>query len=91
MAEDPCAPYAPCENLDGRLLINRTADGPAIAVELGELPFRAGGQLGKSIAATILDANWRGIWTTTRNVHLFMGTHVEAVAGNCVLPHVPPA
>src|SRR4026209_490870 len=39
MAEDMCAPFALCEDLDGRLLINRTADGPAIGVELADLPF----------------------------------------------------
>jgi hypothetical protein len=39
MAEDICAPFALCEDLDGRLLINRTADGPAIGVELADLPF----------------------------------------------------
>jgi hypothetical protein len=39
MAEDLCAPYAQCEGLDGRLLINRTADGPAIAADLAELPL----------------------------------------------------
>jgi catechol 2,3-dioxygenase-like lactoylglutathione lyase family enzyme len=39
MPEDPCAPFKSCDDLDGELLINRTADGPAIGVELGELPF----------------------------------------------------
>jgi hypothetical protein len=39
MAEDPCARYPQCDGLDGQLLISRTADGPAIAVELGEMPF----------------------------------------------------
>lgn len=39
MAEDLCAPYASCDGLDGQLLINRTADGPAIGVEIAEMPF----------------------------------------------------
>ncbi len=39
MAEDLCAPYAQCDGLDGQLLINRTADGPAIGVEIAEMPF----------------------------------------------------
>ena len=26
----------------------------------------------------------------TKSVHLFMGTHVEAVAGDCVLEGLPP-
>ena len=39
MADDPCAPFSMCDGLDAQLLINRTADGPAIGVELGELPF----------------------------------------------------
>ncbi len=29
-------------------------------------------------------------YTRTRRVHLFMGTHIEAVPGNCLLPDVPP-
>jgi hypothetical protein len=36
------------------------------------------------------DAAWRSQWTTTRSVHIFMGTHVEAVAGTCVLEDLPP-
>jgi len=30
-------------------------------------------------------------FTTKRNVHLFLGTHIEAAPGDCVLPGVPPA
>jgi hypothetical protein len=46
-------------------------------------------ELLKGIKATIDDAKWRERLTSTRSVHLFMGTHVEAVAGTCVLADVP--
>jgi hypothetical protein len=52
---------------------------------------KVGDGLAKSISATIGDPAWRKTWTTTRSVHLFMGTHVEAVAGTCILEDVPPA
>jgi hypothetical protein len=51
---------------------------------------QAGIGLAKGIQATIGDPAWRKQWTTTRSVHLFMGTHVEAVAGACILEDVPP-
>jgi len=50
----------------------------------------AGAKLASAISATIGDAAWRSQWTTTRSVHIFMGTHVEAVAGTCVLEDLPP-
>ena len=41
-------------------------------------------QIGGALAAVeALKAN-------TQSVHLFMGTHVEAVAGDCALQNVPP-
>jgi hypothetical protein len=52
---------------------------------------KVGDGLAKAIGTTIGDAAWRKTWTTTRSVHLFMGTHVEAVAGACILEDVPPA
>jgi hypothetical protein len=39
MSQPFCEPYGPCEDLDGRLVIDRTMQGPALAVEDGELPF----------------------------------------------------
>ena len=39
MADDLCTPFESCAAIDGRLLINRTADGPAIGVELAEMAF----------------------------------------------------
>lgn len=39
IAENFCKLYKQCENFDGRLLIERTVAGPALAVEEGELPF----------------------------------------------------
>ncbi len=45
--------------------------------------------LSKAIGQTIADSAWLGQWTRTRSVHLFMGTHVEAVAGTCVLADLP--
>ena len=41
MAESYCDPYEPCEDLDGRLLINRTMEGPPLARDEGELPLGA--------------------------------------------------
>src|SRR5262245_8595448 len=39
MADDLCSPFAPCDGLDGRLLITRTADGPSLAVDVAQIPF----------------------------------------------------
>jgi hypothetical protein len=39
MAENYCELFKQCEDLDGRLLIDRTIAGPALAVEDGEMPF----------------------------------------------------
>jgi bifunctional DNA-binding transcriptional regulator/antitoxin component of YhaV-PrlF toxin-antitoxin module len=36
---DYCAPFAECTGLDSRLLINRTVYGPALAIQLAEIPF----------------------------------------------------
>lgn len=36
---DYCAPLAEWTGLDSRLLINRTVYGPALALELAEIPF----------------------------------------------------
>lgn len=41
MAESYCDPYEPCEDLDGRLLISRTMEGPPLARDEGELPLGA--------------------------------------------------
>src|SRR5215212_8810317 len=39
MAEDFCMLFPQCDDLDGKLLINRTLQGPPLAREEGELPF----------------------------------------------------
>jgi hypothetical protein len=39
MAENYCDPYAECTDLDGRLIINRTIEGPPLARDEGELPL----------------------------------------------------
>jgi hypothetical protein len=39
MAENYCNPYDQCTDLDGRLIINRTFEGPPLAREEGELPL----------------------------------------------------
>ena len=39
MAESLCSPFPECAPLDGRLLINRTIEGPPLAVDLAEIPF----------------------------------------------------
>ena len=49
MAETYCDPYEPCEDLDGRLLINRTMEGPPLARDEGELPLGALSMQGGSI------------------------------------------
>jgi hypothetical protein len=51
----------------------------------------AADELRQAIERTIVNPAWLGQWTLTKSVHLFMGTHVEAVAGTCVLADVPPA
>jgi hypothetical protein len=43
------------------------------------------------ISQTVGNVAWLGQWTRTKTVHLFMGTHVEAVAGTCLLTALPPA
>ncbi len=43
-----------------------------------------------SLEAIRPEALTAAVQPLVRNVHLFMGTHIEAVAGQCVLPHVPP-
>ena len=39
MAENYCDLFKQCDDFDGRLLIDRTVAGPALAAEEGELPF----------------------------------------------------
>lgn len=41
MAESYCDPYEQCGDLDGRLIIDRTIEGPALARDEGELPLGA--------------------------------------------------
>jgi hypothetical protein len=45
--------------------------------------------LADKLGSTILDPNWLSKFARTRTVHLFMGTHIEAVAGTCVLKNIP--
>jgi hypothetical protein len=45
--------------------------------------------LGKRLNRTILDPDWLKKFVRTREVHLFMGTKIEAVAGTCVLDDLP--
>jgi len=49
MSETFCDPYGPCTDLDGRLIIDRTMQGPALALEEGELPFGSLTMQGASI------------------------------------------
>jgi len=44
---------------------------------------------GKKIGDTIRNPDWLRKFVRRRDVHLFMGTHIEAVAGNCVLDDLP--
>ena len=71
------------------------ADGihvPLAALEnsLSVFPQAAATRLGKAISTTVLNAAWLKKWISTKSVHVFIGTHIEAVAGECVLPDVPP-
>ena len=45
--------------------------------------------LGKKIGETIRNPGWLSKFIRKRDVHLFMGTHIEAVAGTCVLADIP--
>jgi hypothetical protein len=70
------------------------ADGvsvPMAALENALGVFRPGSRerLGDSITKTVLDVAWLSRWVTTKSIHIFMGTRVEAVAGTCVLPDLP--
>ena len=70
------------------------ADGvsvPMAALENSLSVFRpeSRDRLNNSITKTVLDAAWLSRWVTTRSVHIFMGTRVEAVAGTCVLTDLP--
>jgi hypothetical protein len=44
---------------------------------------------GKKLGNTIRKPDWLSKFVRRRHVHLFMGTHIEAVAGNCVLADIP--
>lgn len=46
-------------------------------------------KLNASLSRTFLNPEWKQSVQTTRSVRLFMGTHVEAAPGQCVLPDVP--
>jgi hypothetical protein len=50
----------------------------------------AGKRLGNAIQTTVLNPEWLARWVTSKSVHVFIGTHVEAVAGSCVLADLPP-
>src|SRR5262245_47574669 len=39
MADDFCAPFAPCPDIDGRLLVRQNFQGPAVAREEGAIPM----------------------------------------------------
>jgi hypothetical protein len=49
MAENYCELFKQCEGFDGRLLIDRTVAGPALALEEGELPFGSMSMQGGSL------------------------------------------
>lgn len=71
------------------------ADGihvPLAALEnsLSVFSKAAATRLGKAINSTVLNPTWLKKWISTKSVHVFIGTHIEAVAGECVLPDVPP-
>jgi hypothetical protein len=64
---------------------------PMAALENAVGVFRPEGRerLSNSIAKTVLDAVWLSRWVTTKTIHIFMGTRIEAVGGTCVLPDLP--
>lgn len=47
--------------------------------------------LGNKLGDTIRNPDWLKQFVRRRDVHLFMGTHIEPVAGMCVLEDLPPA
>ena len=47
--------------------------------------------LGKKLEETIRNPVWLSQFVRRKDVHLFMGTHIEPVAGLCVLKDLPPA
>jgi hypothetical protein len=62
---------------DHRNLVSALGDKPPVV------------DLGKKIGDTIRNPVWLKKFVRRRDVHLFMGTHIEAVAGECVLAHIP--
>jgi hypothetical protein len=62
---------------DHRNLVSALGDRPPVV------------DLGKKIGDTIRNPDWLRKFVRRRDVHLFMGTHIEAVAGDCVLPNIP--
>ena len=65
---------------------------PLAALEnsLSVFSKEAGKRLGGAVKGTALNPKWLARWTSSKTVHVFIGTHVEAVAGSCVLHDLPP-
>ena len=53
---------------------------------LGHVPKDAKEKFKETVTGTIHNPDWLKRFYTKRDVHLFMGTHIEAAPGTCVLP-----
>jgi hypothetical protein len=62
---------------------------PANALSALKLPRELAERFNKQVVNRIYDPAYLSTFTFTKNVFLFIGTHIEAVPGQCILPDVP--
>ena len=63
---------------------------PVNALSALKLPRELAERFNKQVVGRIYDPAVLRTFTFKRDVFLFIGTHVEAVPGQCILPDVPP-
>jgi hypothetical protein len=63
---------------------------PVNALSALKLPRELAERFNKQVVNRIYDPAVLSTFTFKRDVFLFIGTHLEAVPGKCILPDVPP-
>jgi hypothetical protein len=61
---DPCAPLAPCNDLDGKLLMQRSVYGPQLAFDPGTVPLAGLATRGAALRG-VLDLQFEVRWRST--------------------------
>jgi len=61
---DPCAPLAPCNDLDGKLLMQRSVYGPQLAFDPGTVPLAGLSTRGAALRG-VLDLLFEVRWRST--------------------------